>query len=90
MKLHEVVIHAKFGKDKEKADRVAKSTPITMLQAFGSKEMNILHDAGIKLTEKPGYWEDFEEDGYAAKRNIHELAHDGCKDHAERVHHRIP
>jgi hypothetical protein len=48
--------------------------PISMLQAFGSKEMNILHDAGIKLTEKPTYWEDFEGDGFAAKRNIHDLA----------------
>lgn len=73
MKLSEVVIHAKFGKEKERADLVAKATPMTMMQAFGSEEMNILHDAGIKLTEKPSYWEDFEGDGYAAERNIHEL-----------------
>lgn len=71
MKLNELfegeVIHAKFGKEKERADIVA------MMQAFGSEEMNILHDAGIKLTEKPSYWEDFEGDGFAAKHNIHQL-----------------
>jgi hypothetical protein len=73
MLLSEVVIHAKFGKEKERADLIAKGTPITAMQAFGSDEMNILHDAGIKLTEKPSYWEDFEEDGFAAKDNIHQL-----------------
>lgn len=48
--------------------------PITLMQAFGSKEMNLLNDAGIKFTEKPTYWEDFEGEGYAAKRNIHQVA----------------
>jgi hypothetical protein len=67
------VIQAKFGKEKERADIIAKGKPMTMMQAFGSDEMNILHDAGIKLTEKPSYWEDFEGDGWAAKDNIHEL-----------------
>lgn len=47
---------------------------VSMLQAFGSPELNALHDVGIKLTEKPSYWEDFEGDGYAAKNNIHQLA----------------
>lgn len=70
------VVQAKFGKEKKRADRealLAKGTPMTMMQAFGSEEMNILHKVGIKLTEKPSYWEDFEEDGFAAKDNIHEL-----------------
>lgn len=96
--LHEIVIHAKFGKDREKElrdrenasklaatslsnkatfvkpddKRLAGATPISMMQAFGSKEMNILHDVGIKLSEKP-YWEDFEEGGWAEKRNINDL-----------------
>jgi hypothetical protein len=43
-----------------------------MMQAFGSKEMNILNDAGIKLSEKP-YWEDFEEGGHYEDRNIHDI-----------------
>ena len=57
-----------------KSDISTTIKPISMMQAFGSAEMNALHDAGIKLTEKPSYWEDFEGDGYAVKRNIHELA----------------
>lgn len=74
IELHEgEVIQAKFGKEKERADLIAKGKPMTMMQAFGSEEMNILHDAGIKLTEKPSYWEDFEGDGFAAKDNIHQL-----------------
>ncbi len=46
---------------------------LTMMQAFGSKPENILADAGIKLTEKPSYWDEFEGDGPAAKRNISEI-----------------
>lgn len=96
--LHEIVIHAKFGKEREKElrdretsskiaaslqnkatfvksddKRLAGATPISMMQAFGSKEMNILHDAGITLSEKPSYWEDFERGGYAEKHNIHDI-----------------
>jgi hypothetical protein len=93
--LHEIVIHAKFGKEREKEqldkkvaanvankfgatfvkpgdERLAGAKKITMMQAFGSREMNILNDAGIKLTEKP-YWEDFEEGGYYEDRNIHDI-----------------
>lgn len=64
MKLHEVVIDMKTRKPVEVKQ-------ITLLQAFGSKELNVLNDAGIKLAEKPSYWEDFEEDGYAAKKYVH-------------------
>lgn len=32
--------------------------PLTMLQAFGSSQLNLAHDLGIKLVEKPSYWED--------------------------------
>lgn len=46
---------------------------MTMMQAFGSQSENALHDIGIKLTEKPSYWEDFEGSGYAAKRNLNDL-----------------
>jgi hypothetical protein len=48
--------------------------PVSLISVFGSKELAALDEAGIKLTEKPSYWEDFEGDGYAAKRNIHQLA----------------
>jgi hypothetical protein len=34
--------------------------PISMMQAFGSKAMNILHDAGIHFMEKPDYFETLE------------------------------
>jgi len=47
--------------------------PISMLQVDGTPEIIALHDAGIKLTEKPDYWESFEGNGYAASRNIHEV-----------------
>ena len=93
--LNEIVIHAKFGKDREKDQndkqlvsniankssaqfvkpddkRLQNAKQITLMQAFGSKEMNILNDAGIKLSEKP-YWEDFEEGGYYEDRNIHDI-----------------
>jgi hypothetical protein len=47
--------------------------PISLMQAFGSKEMNVLHDNGITFAEKP-YWHDFEEDGRRADKNIHQIA----------------
>jgi hypothetical protein len=50
-----------------------KKVPMTALQAFGSEQMNVLHDLGIELTEKPSYWEDFERDGFASEKNIHNL-----------------
>lgn len=51
--------------EEKKVDvKVAKPQKLTMMQAFGSAELNILHDAGIHLVEKPSYWEDLEaEDG---------------------------
>lgn len=64
------VTHVNFGK---LGPAKGKMEPISMMQAFGSDEMNILDEIGIRLTEKPGYWEDFEGDGYAVKRNIHDL-----------------
>lgn len=51
----------------------AGAEPISMMQAFGSAEMNALDEVGIKLTEKPSYFDDFEGNGYAVKRNIHDL-----------------
>lgn len=58
------VIQGNFGKKKE--ERADKGTKISALQAFGSHEMNILHDAGIHFLEKPDYWEDLDrkEDKY--------------------------
>lgn len=47
--------------------------PMSMLQAFGSTDMIAADAAGVQLTEKPSYWEDFEGDGYAAKRNLTDL-----------------
>lgn len=47
--------------------------PVSVMNAFGSKEMNALNDAGITLTEKPSYFEDFEKGGHAAAKNIHQL-----------------
>ena len=46
---------------------------VSMMNTFGSKEMNALNDAGITLTEKPSYFEDFEKGGHAASKNIHQL-----------------
>jgi len=51
----------------------AGAKEITMMQAFGSDEMNALNDVGIKLTEKPSYFDDFEGSGFAVERNIHQL-----------------
>ena len=47
--------------------------PMSLLQAFGSREIAAADEVGIKLTEKPSYWEDFEDGGYAAKNNIDQL-----------------
>ncbi len=47
--------------------------PLSLLQAFGSREIAAADEVGIKLTEKPSYWEDFEADGFAAKNNIDQL-----------------
>ena len=47
--------------------------PMSLLQAFGSRDIAAADEAGIKLTEKPSYWEDFEGDGFAAKNNIDQL-----------------
>jgi hypothetical protein len=63
------VTHVNFGK---LSPVKGKMEPISMMQAFGSEEMNIVDGLGIRLTEKPSYWEDFEGDGYAVKRNIHD------------------
>lgn len=63
------VIHAKF----DKAPKATKLTPGSLRQTFSSPSENALHDAGIKITEKPGFWNDFEDDGYAAKRNLNDL-----------------
>jgi hypothetical protein len=47
--------------------------PISMLQAFGSKHLAAAENMGIKLAEKPDYWDDFEEYGFAAKNNFNEI-----------------
>jgi hypothetical protein len=47
--------------------------PISMLQAFGSKQLAAAENMGIKLAEKPDYWEDFEEYGFAAENNFNEI-----------------
>jgi hypothetical protein len=47
--------------------------PVTMLQAFGSKEINAFNDAGIKLAEKPDGWNAFEDGAYLAKYAYTEL-----------------
>jgi hypothetical protein len=36
--------------------------PVSMMQAFGSPEMNVLDSVGIRLNEKPSYWEDLDQD----------------------------
>ena len=33
---------------------------VSMLQAFGSEQMNILHKIGVHFMEKPFYWEDLD------------------------------
>lgn len=47
--------------------------PVSLLQAFGSREMAAAEAVDIRLTEKPSYWEEFEEGGHAAKRNFDQL-----------------
>jgi len=36
---------------------------MSLMQAFGSNELNAAHDAGISLYEKPTYWSDLTKDG---------------------------
>lgn len=79
------VIKGKFGKDDEppkdepkikfvkNGELPAGAKAMSMLSVFGSKELAALDEAGIKITEKPDYWEDFEGDGFAVKKNIHEV-----------------
>ena len=38
--------------------KVIKPEPMSMLQAFGSDQANIINSLGISLVEKPSYWED--------------------------------
>jgi len=38
---------------------VSKTSP---MKAFGSSELNIAYDMGVRLQEKPDYWEDLEDD----------------------------
>lgn len=40
---------------------------ISMMQAFGSHELNIAHDIGIKLIEKPHDWDEIEDKQYSEK-----------------------
>jgi hypothetical protein len=47
--------------------------PISMLQAFGSKQLATAENMGIKLAEKPDHWADFEEYGFAAENNFNEI-----------------
>jgi hypothetical protein len=56
-----------------------KMEPVSMIQAFGSEEMNVLHQMKPKvvLAEKPDYWDSFEGNGYAVKNNI---SHSTIKD----------
>jgi hypothetical protein len=67
-------VQAKLGARLTKGGVPAGAKEISMMQAFGSGSENALADAGIKLTEKPDEWSDFDGQGYAAKRNIHEVA----------------
>lgn len=63
--------HVKTVSSKEGAETLAKEynsggkagtgiEKISLLKAFGSDEINILHDAGIHFVEKPDYWEDLD------------------------------
>lgn len=75
----------KIFPSKELADQVAsefndalsaaneKPEKISMLQAFGSHAMNVLHDAGINFVEKPDYWEDLDKPSGNYKP-LHEVA----------------
>lgn len=53
------VIQGNFGKKKDAAP-VEAPKAISVLQAFGSEEMNILHDAGIHFVEKAAYWSELD------------------------------
>ena len=69
------VINVNFGKSKDddKNSDAPAAKKMSLLKSFGSEEMQDADDVGVKLTEKPSYWEDFDADGFAAKRNINEL-----------------
>jgi len=47
--------------------------PLSLLAAFGTHGINVLNDLGIKLMEKPDYWEDLEEGGYGWKYAVDDL-----------------
>lgn len=51
----------------------SKLTPVSGIQAWGSPEMVALEAANIKFAEKPSDWDDFENNGFAAKYTIHEI-----------------
>lgn len=40
---------------------MSKAKPVSLLSAFGGHTLQVLHDAGIRLMEKPNYWEDLDE-----------------------------
>lgn len=59
------VVNVDFRKKKNaeperKIPEPEQKIPMTLMQAFGSLAMNILHDAGINFLEKPGYFEELE------------------------------
>jgi hypothetical protein len=43
--------------------------PMSLMSVFGSPELGALDEAGIKLAEKPSYWEDLELEGYHGRKH---------------------
>lgn len=66
-------VEAKLGVRLTKGGIPAGAKEISMMQAFGSGSENALADAGIRLTEKPSYWEEFEDAQGPGKDNIHQV-----------------
>lgn len=47
--------------------------PMSLLQAFGSPEINIAHDLGIKFIEKPSYFEDIDQEDQVNELQLRRL-----------------
>lgn len=50
----------KFMKGALPTEKKGFQKGVTIAQAFGSKEYNMLHDLGIRFYEKPSYWDDLD------------------------------
>ena len=43
--------------------------PVSLMSVFGSPELAALDEAGVRLAEKPDYWEDLEAEGFHGRKH---------------------